>query len=68
MAILTDAGWGADELTELELAERGWRRSKQFRWFRPKRGTDNDLVLQQLWKHDDLYADHWQNIRTVLGD
>lgn len=52
-----------------------WQPTPKLRWFRPKGGTDNDLVLQQLhWRPLSnggcgMYPEEeWLDVETVLAD
>lgn len=49
----------------------GLRPMLRFRWYRPRRGTDNDLRLQQQWFDPNEHRDSepmWIDVPTVMED
>lgn len=44
-----------------------WERTSQLRWFRPRRGFDTDVRLEQLWCSREG-GQEWRQIDLVLED
>jgi len=55
---------------DLEAAEHEalcWKPTGELRWFRPKYGTDNDLILQQLWERITGERE-WREVPKCFAD
>lgn len=57
----------AIDLEGAELEGMLWRSVGEFRWYRPKGGTDNDTRLEVLYERVTGER-HWRPVQTVLED
>ncbi len=55
------------DLEDAELEEALWQATPRLRWYRPARGDDNDIVLQQMYERVTGERD-WRPVQTILED
>ena len=55
------------DLEAVRLEDMLWSCTPQLRWYRPKGGNDNEIVLQQLWER--VTGERaWRTVQTCLED
>jgi len=55
------------DLKDATLEEALWRATPRLRWYRPRHGNDNDIILQQMYER--VTGEHdWRTVETLLED
>ena len=55
------------DIEEVRREEKLWHTTMQLRWRRPKRATDQDIILEQLWERATGER-QWRTVPTLLED
>lgn len=55
------------DVDAMHLEETQWIATPQMRWYRPPRGMDTDIVLQQLWERVTGERS-WRVVETCWAD
>jgi len=55
------------DVEEAKEEEWKWRPTPRLRWYRPARGNDNDIRLEQMWERMTGEC-AWRPVETILED
>ena len=55
------------DLEAVDLEEALWQANPRLRWFRPLKGNDNDIVLQQMYERVTGER-QWRPVQTIFAD
>jgi len=55
------------DLEAADLEGMMWKPTGELRWYRPRRGGDNDLQLEVLWERVTGERD-WRPVQTIMED
>jgi len=56
-----------EDVLKIEMEQRFWQATPQLRWFRPPKGDDCGLQLQQLWERITGERE-WRPVPTCFAD
>lgn len=55
------------DMEAVELEEALWQATPRVRWYRPARGNDGDIILQQMFERMTGER-QWRPVQTILED